>query len=117
MVSAHGGSGMTVGRDGLFCFSDSMILEPVLLPSSGKRTSAKLLHFLEKDLSFTAPPMLLFLQVSGGTLPLSPSCFSPGLRLIHKDSGSYFPDFWIAECTGRCLLSLHLIKNHVSFVS
>lgn len=72
MVSVHGGSGLMVGCDGLFHFSDSMILELVLLPSSSaKRTSAKLLHYLEQDLSFTAYPILLFLQVSGGTLPLS----------------------------------------------
>lgn len=28
-----------------------------------------------------------------------------------------FYDFWIAECTRRCLLSLHLIKNNALFIS
>lgn len=95
-------------------------LAPAPLPSSGKKASANGLHLLERDLSFMASTTSLFLHVSGETLPLSLSSFAHGLRLIHQGSGNYFPDFydfWIAECTRRCLLSLHLIKNHVSFIS
>lgn len=68
-------------------------LGPALLPSSGKRPSANYLHVLERDFSFTASTSLLFLQVLGGTLPLSFSSLSHGLRLIHQGSRNYFPDF------------------------
>lgn len=72
-------------------------LVPAPLPSSGRRASAKCLQLLERDLSYVASTSLLFLQVSGETLPLSLPSFSLGLRLIHQGSGNYFPDFSMAS--------------------
>lgn len=68
-------------------------LAPAPLPSSGKRASANCLHLWERVLSFIASTASLFLQVSGDTLPLFLPTFSHGLRLIHRGSGNYFPDF------------------------
>lgn len=82
--------------------------EPATLPSSRKGASANCLHLLERDLPFVDTIALLFLRTPCLFL------FPHFLMVSWEAVETIFQTFlwpWIAECTRRCLFSLHLIKK------